>query len=118
MPALNFQAQFADSVEKGWKRQTVRANRKRPIRVGDRLRLFTGMRTKACRFLREERCLLPIPVTIEAEESVGLRLDGYWQGAASRESFARADGFPNYADMVAWFKQTHGLPFEGVVIYW
>ena len=51
MPALNFKKQFAEKVETGEKRQTVRAKRKRAFVVGDKLYLYTGMRTKYCRKL-------------------------------------------------------------------
>ncbi len=57
MPSLNFQARFAPLVESGEKRQTIRAYRKdgRDPKRGDKLYLFTGMRTKACRPLIVER---------------------------------------------------------------
>jgi hypothetical protein len=36
----------------------------------------------------------------------------------SLDSFAQNDGFNSWAELVAWFKQEHGLPFAGIVIYW
>ena len=50
MVAYNFQKQFADAVERGEKRQTIRAPRRdgRHAKVGDKLQLYTGMRTKQC----------------------------------------------------------------------
>ena len=57
MPALNFQEQFAAAVESGEKRQTIRSERKRPIKVGDTLYLYTGMRTKRCRKLGSAGCV-------------------------------------------------------------
>lgn len=53
MPALSFQKRFAKKVEAGTKRQTVRDRGVRDFKVGDRLFLFEGMRTKACRRLFE-----------------------------------------------------------------
>lgn len=32
--------------------------------------------------------------------------------------FAQADGFDSFMDMADWFRDVHGLPLEGVVIYW
>lgn len=52
MALLNFQKQFADLIEAGTKRQTIRAARKYPIKVGDKLYLYTGLRTKYCRKLK------------------------------------------------------------------
>lgn len=56
MPALNFKMQFADKVEKGEKIQTIRATRKRPFRCGDKLYLYTGLRTKYCKKIGESVC--------------------------------------------------------------
>jgi hypothetical protein len=53
MPALNFRPQFADLVSSGQKTQTIRQVRKCPIKVGDTLWLYTGMRTKQCRLLAD-----------------------------------------------------------------
>ena len=57
MPALNFQKQFVPLIESGEKRQTIRSQRKQPIKVGDLLYLYTGQRTKNCRKLAESICL-------------------------------------------------------------
>ena len=109
---INFSPQFAPLVESGAKRQTIRKLRKRPIRVGDTLRLYVGMRTKACRLLGEAVC-----------GSVECVVFGHGRGShptarQDQEAFARTDGFESYAEMLAWFERTHGLPFEGVVIRW
>ena len=58
MPALNFKKQFADKVERGEKRQTIRALRAdgRNPQPGQTLFLYTGMRTKSCRKLGEAVC--------------------------------------------------------------
>jgi hypothetical protein len=55
MVAFNFKAQWASLVEDGIKRQTVRAGLR--AQPGTMLQHYTGMRTKACRKLREDvRC--------------------------------------------------------------
>ena len=56
MPLLNFQKRFVTQVESGRKRQTIRAMRKIPFKVGDKLFLYTGLRTKDCRKLGEVIC--------------------------------------------------------------
>lgn len=114
-PALNFQAQFADAVESGEKRQTIRAMRKdgRDPKVGDTLYLFTGMRTKACRKLGEARCTFTCDIRISAA-SVSTRPPC----PGDVHSMARDDGFESFAGMRAWFNRTHGLPFEGKLYRW
>jgi hypothetical protein len=126
MPALNFQAQFAEAVEYGHKCQTVRAPRKDgrpPCKVGDTLKLYTGMRTKGCRLLATVKVTRIDQVRIEATEMFinGRRLPSaiYDRHCEQTDNeFAEADGFEGFMDMSAWFEKTHGLPFEGVVIHW
>ncbi len=51
MPTINF-TQFIDKVVSGEKRQTIRKCRKHPFKVGDKLYLYSGLRTKgACNLL-------------------------------------------------------------------
>lgn len=128
MPALNFSAQFATLVEDGIKCQTIRAPRKdgrAHCKVGDTIKLYTGMRTKSCRLLRTARVTRIDAVNIGFWDMAlnGSRLiaDLYKlpdSQSLSDSDFAKADGFPDYATMCAWFDKTHGLPFHGSVIYW
>ena len=126
MPALNFKAQFAEAVEHGTKRQTVRAPRKdgRPhAKVGDTLKLYTGMRSKACRLLGQATVTSLCQVRIEACEMFvnGKRLPSAIYDRSCEQTdneFAEADGFDRFMDMADWFRDTHGLPFEGTVIRW
>lgn len=123
MPALNFQKQFADDVESGKKRQTIRAFRKdeRDPKPGQTLYLFTGMRTKACRKLGEAGCLSADAIRIGIDGIVIHAGDGYSQmlaGADGCEEEARADGFATFAEMRDWFSSAYRLPFSGLVIRW
>ena len=54
----NFQARFAEAVEQGRKLQTIRAARKdgKVAKIGEVLHLYTGLRSKGARKLREARC--------------------------------------------------------------
>jgi len=129
MPAFNFSARFADLVESGKKRQTIRAERKRPFKVGDRAYLYTGMRTKKCRKLGEGRVVQVLEVVIDRERLQwetpnGEVADGIEVPAPSAlaDDMARQDGFRDYTDMADWFEKTHGkthgLPFCGVLVRW
>lgn len=116
MAALNFQKQFAEEVEIGRKRQTIRAPRKddRPhCRVGGPLTLYTGMRTKACRKLGDAVCTARKHVFMD-----GCRLFVDGESIRDDDEFARRDGFENASAMYEWFGKTHGLPFVGTLIEW
>lgn len=127
MVAINFTV-FQDKILSGEKRQTVRL--KARCKPGDRLQLYTGMRTKACRKLGEAVCEAVFPVMFLADG--GLLFPGASELAAislygargkvadyvTSERFARADGFPRWDDCAAFFREKYGLPFAGQVIVW
>jgi hypothetical protein len=117
MVALNFKAQFAEAVELGAKCRTIRAPRKdgRRPKAGDKLQLYTGMRQKGCRKLRDAVCSSVHAVTIDES---GVQVEGIPLTVPQAAKFARADGFTTYADMASFFKETHGLPFSGLLIQW
>lgn len=106
-----FQDRFADGVESGAKPHTIRKLRKHPIKAGDHLSLRKWLgkpyQSKQ-KILRESECLRVTP--FEIDESFP------FSGAGNE--LAVKDGFTNARDMVKWFKDTHGLPFEGVLIEW
>lgn len=111
MPALNFKEQFTEAVESGLKKQTIRTVRKNPIKVGDTLYLYTGMRTKKCRQLKTVICKKVKRFFLSyGDINVNERLLNYAQALR----FIEADGF-KYVEM---FFKFFGNRFEGVVIYW
>lgn len=115
MPALNFKAQFAAAVACGGKTQTIRAPRQRPIRAGDTLHLFTGMRTKACRRLRTVLCTAVRPVRISQAR---VWVDERELSLEEIKTLAVRDGFFDCVAFIDFFCATHGLPFEGQLIEW
>ena len=118
MPALSFKKQFADDVESGKKRQTIRARRKdcRNPQPGQTLYLYTGMRTTSCRKLGEAECLSSEPITIEENLSVIVGCDNLFHFDIVKLS--RSDGFDNARCFYDFFRKTHGLPFYGFLIKW
>ena len=133
MPSLNF-TMFIPAVENGLaelegrplphpgvrpKRQTIRALRKVPIKPGDVLHLFTGMRTKGCHRLGKAKCKSRKAVLIQDRHgTTDVRLSGSPLGLDKAQAFARSDGFASLLDLRRWFERVHGLPFRGVVIRW
>jgi len=115
MPAYNFQPGFASLIEKGEKRQTIRKKRKRPTRPGDKLYLYTGMRTKKCRLLGRTVCADVQDIIIT---ETGIEMDGKRLSAAECHALAKADGFDDVVTFQAFFRAHYGLPFTGVVIRW
>lgn len=115
MPLLNFQKQFAEKVRTGEKTQTIRATRKRPFVVGDKVYLYTGCRTKNCVKLGKGIVTHALTVYLDTDKvSIGGKLlhENY------NHELARKDGFVDWYAMRDWFEKTHGLPFRGQLIVW
>jgi hypothetical protein len=120
---LLFQHRFADAVQSGVKRQTIRPARQRPVNAGDSLSL-RKWKGKAYRSQQIEiataKCIETARIEITqhgviVENETGSEVRG---GAESLHDFAKADGFESWGHMRDWFKETHGLPFHGVLIRW
>ena len=116
MALINFQKQFAEDVRSGKKTQTIRSPRKYPIKKGETLYLYTGLRTKNTEKLMEVECKDVKNVTIYEREFKTNR--GSWYGYLDLDNIAKKDGFDEWASMIEWFKNTHGLPFKGKLIEW
>jgi hypothetical protein len=106
----------------GAKRQTVRAF-KRPVKQGETLHLYTGLRTRLAKKIMTAVCLSVSSVRISRPGAIGLdiRVDGVPFLENETLDFARAEGFDG-ADPVAamrgFFEAAYGLPFEGQIITW
>lgn len=119
MAALNFHERFADKVESGEKTQTIRAFRKIPIKVGEILYLYTGLRTKHARKLGEGKCTSNGVIEIRSDAIyIRRRSSKVWIGGKKLDQFARSDGFESWEDMKKWWLNVHGLPFTGNIIEW
>lgn len=118
MPALNFQKQFADDVESGLKRQTIRLVRKHPIIKGNTLFLYTGQRTKYCKKLGETVCKSVEQFVIESSCPIRVFVGINELSRGEVQRLAHADGFSTLDDFINFFRLRHGLPFQGVLIKW
>jgi hypothetical protein len=135
MPQLGFQAWKAPRVESGELRTTIRNEWKRPIRVGDTLKMFQGLRTKLCRSLGWATCTCAEPVRVVAR----LQRDriGHWwidvhawvagRKLALRDiaGLAVADGFDDIVGLLEWLRKNKRgalrgdrLEYRGVLIKW
>lgn len=136
MPAYSFQERFIPFLLDGSKDHTVRSERagkSRHARPGETVYLYYGMRTKWCRKIGEGVChdVQRIIITeksirwlVEKENGEDVQIV-----TPIPDTFAWSDGFrpegstkDNPAGafdlMLQFWKQTHELPFQGVVIYW
>lgn len=121
---INFQKQFVEYIECGTKKSTARkpTQKRLTIKAGDTLRLYSGLRTKQCRLIKECVCTAATKVIIH--RGLGAILGEYeytyWSGLEI-ESLAKKEGFENASKMREWFETQHKIsqtPFEGILIEW
>jgi len=121
MVAFNFKKQFADDVETGRKFSTIRE--KIRCKPGDNVQLYTGMRTKNCRKLREDVCTGAGSILINRNKAgapywsireIWGDLELGWNGLCLHE----IEGFKNVEDFVRFFEDQYGLPFSGYIYQW
>ena len=132
MVAYSFQKQFVAEIQAGKKHQTIRAHRKnnRHARVGERLQLYCGLRTKNCQKLFDNdpicRAVDEVEIHItDAGKIEQIVLNGRNLTCKEIEDFAKADGFISADGLTArdamgeFFLDYHGSGlFEGNVIRW
>jgi uncharacterized protein YqfB (UPF0267 family) len=127
MTVLMFYPRFHEQVETGRKTQTIRGNRKKPIKPGDSLSLrgWTGRPYDSPqRVLALGVCSSVTSVEIEVVQGVlsepflTVAVAGVYLDEQALEDFAVADGFANAHDMLCYYRKKRTLYFEGVLIRW
>lgn len=126
MPVILFHRRFHDAILSGAKRQTIRAPRKWPVKLGDAmlLRAWEGAayRSKQ-RHLLSAVCTSFEPVRLELSPGaaeVWVELAGIRLSPRRHWKFFEADGFASPQDFRDYWYATlkHLGPFEGTVIRW
>lgn len=116
MTAYNFKPKFADMVKAGTKYQTIRRYRKghNPI-PREIIQLYRGMRTKACKKIKDVRCIGVDKIWIEWGK---VNINGNDLEVVSQFALAEADGFDDAIKFFEFFRDQYGFPFEGILIRW
>lgn len=114
MTAFNFTVNV-EKVEDGSKLSTIRKEQR--AKVGDKLQLYTGQRTKACRKLRDAVCVGTAKVEI-TEECPWFLSFVCGDVNPARKPLHEQEGFRNVAEFVDFFRKTYGLPFVGWLHVW
>ncbi len=118
MPALSFSV-HKDKIKSGAKRQSIRGDRKKPIKIGDKLYLYWKQRSpKDCEKLGETTCIKTTPLTIEKSKVILNYPNCGDYELVDLDKFAIADGFDNWQETIEFFDKTHGLPFTGNLLEW
>lgn len=118
MVAFNFKPDFVTLIECGIKVQTIRGGLR--CGPGDKMQLFTGQRTKQCQRIGEAVCVESFPVMFRDTSFHTGRNQKVLQVSCPDElqKFAEADGFQNWDQCEAFFRDHYEFPFTGFVHRW
>lgn len=130
---LGFKNQFVEPINLGIKKHTIREDKNNLWRVGMKIHMATGVRTKNLHKFREETCLGLQTIEIkwkEPDELLRSLNEPYWTwGRSVRvlidgvivtgvdeiiDSLALNDGFKDRDDFFKWFCND----FTGKIIHW
>lgn len=120
MALINFSREdFIKAVEKGTKHFTVRFLRKNPLRKGESLQLYTGLRTKHARKLRDTVCknIWELKI-VNKKDKFLFYLDGKELPGNEIKDIGNRIGFNSTEDWVTYFKEKYKFPFRGQLIEW
>ena len=122
MPLLNFKPQFVEPIRSGRKHHTIRATRSIPIKPGDNLYLYVGLRHKGAQRILPEpvKCSIVQLILINKDSCCDqhflVNIEGVDLCQDECETLARADGFGNFTQMMEFWEGR--LPFVGQIIHW
>ena len=126
MPLLNFKEQFVEPIRSGRKHHTIRSTRRIPVKPGDNLYLYTGLRHKGAFRILPDAVKCTETQTIQIQSLVGgvrIVIDGNELAEDEMQRLAQADGFENLAAFYHFWQTTHGdaqghVNFHGQIIHW
>jgi hypothetical protein len=132
MVAYNFQRRFVAPIVAGDKTHTLRGPRRRHVRVGEAMQLYSGMRTKNCEliadalcnrflgiFLKFSECREFALFDVTEQESGHFVRTGALRPIEDPETFARSDGFAGLEAMAAFWRDVHCVTsWNGFLVGW
>ncbi len=114
MVAFNFKQDFAGKVLSGEKTSTIRKTKR--CKVGDKMQLYTGQRTKECKKLADAICVATARFFIN--EQILWRIENCEGAFCNERALHEKEGFKNIKEMMMFFVNQYGLPFEGYIHEW
>lgn len=122
MVAYNFRKEFAPAVKNGKKRCMMRQRRKNGYlpAIGEKIDLYTGMRSKGCVKLRRVtvQSVQPITIICEDEDVTRVAINGTPLGSHEIIALAKRDGFSSVDEFRRFFRHQYGTQSYLYLIEW
>lgn len=106
MALLGYQGWKAAKVESRECSQTIRARRKTPVKVGETLYHYSGLRSRAARKVLTSVCTETFEIRLAVDHG-GARANWEADIPVDFHAVARLDGFADITAMTTWFLTNH-----------
>ena len=121
---LGFKNQFVPAVQAGTKPHTLRTGTR--WRVGMTIQFYQHVRQRNMAKFRPDAVvqvvqhvtIQPSTVRLGPAGQPCLIVDGRCLTPLECQELSRRDGFQDFAELLQFFKDTHGLPWEGQLVGW
>lgn len=121
MVAYSFKPRFVAPILAGTKGGTIRADGlRRHAMAGQQLQLYTGMRTKHCALILKIQCTAAPHILLVFRGRTRVEASGQvLRNTKALDNFAHADGFADFAEMRAFWRDEHDVSrFAGTWVRW
>jgi hypothetical protein len=121
---MGIKPQFAEKILDGTKIHTCRASIQRAsweMQIGDKIRFFTGLRTKNCQFIVEKEIVRIEPIFIQVSDIfVHIEIMGKNLSRDPLTAFIKKDGFTSMQSIHKFFDEKKNADhiWEGYCIFW
>ena len=109
---LGFKKRFAKPILEGTKKFTIRDRRKVEPKIGERLYMYTGLRTKDCQKIGDDKVLvgvhlvdIQVQVNLDFGYMIKIRVSGVLLTPPAKDKFYRQDGFLYKSDFAEYWLQ-------------
>jgi len=119
MGLWNFSKEMSPKVRSGEKKQTIRAKRKdgRDPKVGQKQKLYEGLRTRKSRLIKTVVILNRTPIIIDLTNKT-VHVNGVNLLHRHIRKLAHNDGFGNVEDFFTFFGKNNVHIFDGYIYKW
>lgn len=106
---LGFKERFAEPIKAGTKKMTIRKKRKHEPKIGERLYMYSHLRTKNCKKITDKLTLKGIQLVdigikqMPLVTEVRIMVDGRKLWPESIDEFIKADGFSDLNDFADYW---------------
>ena len=113
---LGFKKIYVDKIKDGSKTTTIRTLRKIKPKIGEKIFMYSGLRTSNCQKIGEATVSQVYDIKIQAPE---IYVNEVKMDLQSKNNIARNDGFDCPADLFGAICNTYGAGiFHGSLIVW